>query len=236
VLDRQGTILDVNQSWARFACENDATSPAPVGPGANYLEVCRRRAKNGDASARAALEGIQSVLDGSRELFVLEYPCHAPKEKRWFIMRVIPFSGRKGGVVVSHIDNTRQKMSEIDLRKAFADIEKLKHQLEAETAYLREEIRLEHDYKGIIGQSPAVQYVLYKVEQVAATDTSVLVQGETGTGKELICRAIHSHSLRSQRPLVKVNCAALPANLIENELFGHERGYVISFLRIWLHL
>jgi transcriptional regulator with GAF, ATPase, and Fis domain len=224
VLDRQGTILDVNKSWERFARENAATTQVPSGPGVNYIEVCRRSAENGDALAQAALDGIQSVLDGTRELFFLEYPCDSPKEKRWFMMRVIPFSGRKGGIVVSHLDITQQKMSEIDLRKAFADIERLKDQLEAEKAYLQEEIRLEHGYEDIIGQSAALQYVLYKVEQVAATDTTVLVLGENGTGKELVCRAIHSQSPRKERPLVKVNCAALPANLIESELFGHERG------------
>ena len=100
----------------------------------------------------------------------------------------------------------------------------MKHQLEAETAYLQEEIKLEHNFESIIGKSAALQYVLYKVEQVAATDSAVLVLGETGTGKELISRAIHNNSLRKARPLVKVNCATLPSHLIESELFGHERG------------
>ncbi|MGD9291140.1 MAG: sigma 54-interacting transcriptional regulator [Desulfobacterales bacterium] len=79
-------------------------------------------------------------------------------------------------------------------------------------------------FESIIGNSAAIQYVLFKVEQVAATDTAVLVLGETGTGKELVVRAIHNNSLRNQHPLVKVNCAALPSNLIESELFGHEAG------------
>ncbi|MEE4607953.1 MAG: sigma 54-interacting transcriptional regulator, partial [Desulfobacteraceae bacterium] len=224
VLDRQGVILDVNASWERFARENAAVSRAAVGPGANYLEICRSSAASGDALAATAVEGIQAVLAGTRQQFTLEYPCDAPAEKRWFLMKVIPFSGRNGRALVSHIDITGQKAAEIDLRKAYKDIEHLKNQLEAETSYLQEEIRLEHDHLGIVGQSAAIQYVLYKVEQVAATDTTVLVMGETGTGKELICRAIHSTSLRKGRPLVKVNCATLPANLIESELFGHERG------------
>ena len=100
----------------------------------------------------------------------------------------------------------------------------LKNQMEAETAYLQEEIKLEHDFESIIGNSPAIQHVLFKVGQVADTDTTVLVLGETGTGKELVSRAIHSRSIRNQHPLVKVNCAALPQNLIESELFGHEPG------------
>jgi PAS domain S-box-containing protein len=223
VLDREGNILDVNESWKRFARENDA-GLYRIENGVNYLEVCRQSADSGDKLAQTALEGIQSVLGGSRQHFMLEYPCDSPTEKRWFLMRTIPFYGRKGGAIISHIDITERKLTEIDLRNAYTEIEQLKNQLETETAYLREEIKLEHNFESIIGNSAAIQYVLYKVEQVAETDTNVLVLGETGTGKELISRAIHNRSLRKARSLVKVNCATLPSNLIESELFGHERG------------
>jgi len=114
----------------------------------------------------------------------------------------------------------RKELSE----KALVEITKLKAQLEAETNYLQEELKLEYNHEKIIGKSDGLKSVLHKVEQIASSDTTVLVLGETGTGKELIARAIHSMSLRSGRPLVKVNCAALPANLIESELFGHEKG------------
>ena len=107
---------------------------------------------------------------------------------------------------------------------ALFEIKKLKDQLEAERAYLQEEIKLEYNHENIIGQSDALKYVLYKVEQIAESDTIVLVLGETGTGKELVARAVHGLSLRKNRALVKVNCAALPSNLIESELFGHEKG------------
>jgi chemotaxis protein methyltransferase CheR len=107
---------------------------------------------------------------------------------------------------------------------ALSEIKKLKDQLEAERAYLQEEIKLEYNYENIIGQSDALKYVFYKVEQISGSDTNVLVLGETGTGKELIARAIHGLSSRKDRALVKVNCATLPANLIESELFGHEKG------------
>ena len=107
---------------------------------------------------------------------------------------------------------------------ALVEIQKLKDQLEAEKAYLQEEIKLENNHEKIIGQSDGLKYVLYKVEQIAGSDTTVLILGETGTGKELVARAIHGLSLRKNRALVKVNCATLPANLIESELFGHEKG------------
>ncbi len=107
---------------------------------------------------------------------------------------------------------------------AFFEIEKLKDQLEAERAYLQEEIKLQYNHENIIGQSDVIKYVLYKVEQIAGSNTIVLVLGETGTGKELVARAIHGLSSRKERALVKVNCATLPSNLIESELFGHEKG------------
>jgi len=105
-----------------------------------------------------------------------------------------------------------------------AEIRKLKDQLEAERAYLQEEIKLVYNHEDIVGKSDAINYVFFKVEQIAGTDTNVLILGETGTGKELVARAVHGTSLRKHRTLVKMNCAALPSNLIESELFGHEKG------------
>ncbi|MBI9086613.1 MAG: sigma 54-interacting transcriptional regulator [Desulfobacterales bacterium] len=107
---------------------------------------------------------------------------------------------------------------------ALHEIKQLKEKLEAERTYLQEEIKLEYNHENIIGQSNAINYVFYKIEQIAGTDTNVLVLGETGTGKELVARAIHGLSLRKDRALVKMNCAALPSSLIESELFGHEKG------------
>ena len=111
-----------------------------------------------------------------------------------------------------------------ELQTALTEIYRLKDQLQAENIYLREEIKLEHNFEEIIGQSETLKYLLFRVEKVAPTDATVLILGETGTGKELIARAIHATSQRSDRPLIKVNCAALPAHLIESELFGHEKG------------
>lgn len=118
----------------------------------------------------------------------------------------------------------KRKEHEMSLRKAFKEIKQLKRKIEADYVYLRDELTSEHHFEEIIGQSDKLKAVLRKVEQVAPTDASVLIQGETGTGKELIARAIHHAGKRSERPLIKVNCAALTPNLIESELFGHERG------------
>ncbi len=107
---------------------------------------------------------------------------------------------------------------------AFEEINYLKKQLEQEKTYLLEEINLTDSFQEIIGNTPGIQNVLYKIKQVAPLDATVLIQGETGTGKELIARAIHNLSLRKDQALVKLNCAALPAQLIESELFGHEKG------------
>ena len=100
----------------------------------------------------------------------------------------------------------------------------LKDRLAEENAYLQEEVKLNHHFEEIIGASPQLRRVLHKIEQVAPTPTTVLILGETGTGKELFARAIHHLSDREGRPLVKVNCAALPAGIVESELFGHEKG------------
>ncbi len=114
--------------------------------------------------------------------------------------------------------------SRIELKETMKQLEQATDRLEAENVYLRQEIELTHGFDDIVGQSDAVLRSLQLVEQVAPTRTPVLVHGETGTGKELVARAIHELSDRCDRPLVKVNCAALPATLIESELFGHEKG------------
>jgi PAS domain S-box-containing protein len=121
-------------------------------------------------------------------------------------------------------DIAERKQAEADLKRAVMEVSRLKNQLEEENIYLKEVINLEQNFGEIVGQSDALKYVLFKVEQVAPTETTVLITGETGTGKELVARAIHKASPRRDRPLVKVNCGALSASLIESELFGHEKG------------
>jgi len=107
---------------------------------------------------------------------------------------------------------------------AHEEVRRLRDQLAAENAYLQEEIRSEHNFQEIVGNSQPLRHVLSQVTQVASTDATVLIYGETGTGKELIARAIHARSERRGRPLVKVNCGAISAGLVESELFGHVKG------------
>jgi formate hydrogenlyase transcriptional activator len=121
----------------------------------------------------------------------------------------------------SHNELERQA---VELRTALSEIKTMKDRLEAENIYFREETRMRGRFDNIIGQSDGLKYVLYRAEQVASMNTTVLILGETGTGKDMIAAAIHDMSPRKERPLITVNCAALPANLIESELFGREKG------------
>ncbi len=119
---------------------------------------------------------------------------------------------------------TNQVAVAIENALAFQEIEALKDKLAKEKAYLEDEVRTEHDFGDIVGESKTLRNVLKKVETVAPTDSTALICGETGTGKELIARAVHDLSPRKARTFVKLNCAAIPTGLLESELFGHEKG------------
>jgi len=133
-------------------------------------------------------------------------------------------NGHLVGAVVIFRDVSDRKKAELELRKALEEVEQLRHKLEQENAYLQEEINEGFNSHHIVGRSPAVQQLGQQIQLVAPTVATVLVIGESGTGKELIARAIHSTSDRSSRPLVRVNCAAIPPDLFESEFFGHVRG------------
>jgi formate hydrogenlyase transcriptional activator len=124
--------------------------------------------------------------------------------------------------VVSDISELKQ--TEESLRKALTEILTVKDQLQAENIYFRNEAETRDHFHNMVGQSNAFKYVLYRALQVAPTNATVLILGEIGTGKELIAAAIHQMSSRKDRPLVTGNCAALPPNLVESELFGRENG------------
>lgn len=128
------------------------------------------------------------------------------------------------GTVVIFRDVSQKKADRKKLLEALKEVELLKNRLEMENAYLQEEINSEFNHHQIIGNSMAVQHTIQQIELVAPTDATVLIHGESGTGKELIARAIHEMSLRCQRSLIRVNCAAIPAELFESEFFGHIKG------------
>jgi formate hydrogenlyase transcriptional activator len=122
------------------------------------------------------------------------------------------------------VEISKQVAIALDNSLACEEIKKLKEQLAREKVYLEDEIRTEMQFHDIIGNSNVLRNVLQQVEIVAPTDSTVLIYGETGTGKELIARAVHDLSVRKARAFVKLNCAAIPTGLLESELFGHEKG------------
>jgi PAS domain S-box-containing protein len=184
------------------------------------------------------VDGAMKMFDAafdSREPFRMEYRLRRyDGSYRWVIDSGTPRFSAEGdflGYIGSSVDITDRKESEAALvyahealENAYAEVNQLKTQLQEENIYLQEEIKLQQNFGEIVGASDALKYVLFKIEQVAPTDSTVLITGETGTGKELVARAIHTASTRRDRPMVKVNCAALSPSLIESELFGHEKG------------
>ncbi|MEA3410200.1 MAG: sigma 54-interacting transcriptional regulator [Pseudomonadota bacterium] len=140
-------------------------------------------------------------------------------------------NGRLAGAVVVFKDISERKRAEGDLRRAYVDVALMKERLEAENVYLQEEIKVSQNFAGIVGGSHAIKQVLRQIELVAPTDASVLITGESGTGKELIACAIHEQSQRNERPLIRVNCAAIPRDLFESEFFGHVKGAFTGAVR-----
>ena len=135
------------------------------------------------------------------------------------------------GVTYTVMDISDRKKAENDLLKALDEVQSLKNRLQAENIYFQEEIRQEQNLEFIVGHSDALKNIYDMIRQVAATDASVLIQGETGTGKELIARAIHEQSARHDRPIIKVNCASIPRELFESEFFGHVKGAFTGAVR-----
>ena len=142
----------------------------------------------------------------------------------WSTVDLFDSSGTLCGAVGIGADLTDRVEAEEARDQALAELKRLKDRLAEENLYLRAEVLSSHGFEEMIGESDALRYVLHRVEQVAGTDATVLIEGETGVGKELVARAVHTKSGRTEAAFIKVNCAALPANLIESELFGHERG------------
>jgi chemotaxis protein methyltransferase CheR len=177
---------------------------------------------------RPVWEAFQAKALTAKTPASLEYQIHTPAgETRWVEQTNNPVhleGALSAGTRGSIRDITARKQSELDLKQAYQEIGVLKDQLEAENTYYREKIQSVEGSSELLGQSDPMKYLLFRIRQVAPSETTVLIQGETGTGKELVAEAIHSLGPRKERALVKVNCAALPPGLAESELFGHEKG------------
>lgn len=224
VLGTDGKIVLVNDAWERFSRQEDVGTLKSLSVGANYLRACSRAAEEGESSAQQAFIAITSVLDGTKEMAEFEYPSPTPEGIRWFIATILPVRRGQCGVVVCHTDVTELKTTELRLRDTLEEVNRLKDAFREENIYLRGELASAHEFDEIIGESQPLREVLALVGRVAGTDSTVLLLGETGTGKELFARAIHERSHRADGPLIRVNCAALPSGLIESELFGHVKG------------
>jgi PAS domain S-box-containing protein len=203
----------------RFTDYTGLTAPECLGDG--WLSAIHT-----DDRSRTVAMWDRSV--GTGEPFEIEYRLRrADGEYRWFRARAVPMQPDEDAAsrwfgVATDIDDS--KRAEESLRAALAEVRRLKDRLETENVYLQEQIETEHGFEEIVGRSPALRRVLTQVEQVAPGDTTVLITGETGTGKELLARAIHKLSPRRDRALITVNCGAISPGLVESELFGHEKG------------
>src|SRR5467141_3033728 len=175
--------------------------------------------------------GEQVAPEEARQVHAeaLESGCALPLISRGRTLGVLTLGSRvENSVSPEDVDFLLQAAGQVAIAienaLAYREIAELKDKLSQEKLYLEDEIRGEMDFEGIVGQSSALRHVLNLVETVAPSDSTVLLLGETGTGKELIARAIHERSRRKERTFVKLNCAAIPTGLLESELFGHERG------------
>jgi len=169
---------------------------------------------------RQVLQTGEPIIDG----FVKATTPANPTTPRTYMHNYSPDRSANGDVVgvLCVVQDVTEATK--NLEGALVEIEHLRAQLEAEADYLREDLKREHHFDEIVGSSKAMVATLQKVEQVAKTDATVLLLGETGTGKELLAHALHARSNRKNRPLVRIDCTTLPASLIESELFGHEKG------------
>jgi transcriptional regulator with GAF, ATPase, and Fis domain len=222
VLDEAGRVVAVNEAWTRSR-RRQRYPQETLSAGTDYLERIERAA-GGDPRGALIVSGIRSVLSGEKERFEGRYPYPDPAGDRAYLLTATPRSGGNGGGVVVYTDVTELQETKRRLERSLAELRELKERLEAENVVLQQQARRAQGFDELVGTSAALGRVLTQVEQVAPTDAPVLLLGETGTGKDMVARALHERSRRRERPLVTVNCAALPATLVESELFGYEKG------------
>ncbi|MDP2754305.1 MAG: sigma 54-interacting transcriptional regulator, partial [Nitrospirota bacterium] len=201
----------------------------------DYLPVLVITAQPGH-KLRALKEGVRDFISKPLDLVEVRLRIRNMLEMRLLYKKLDSYNReleqtvqeRTGALIKANAQLTREidghLKTEGSLQDALTEIKQLQNRLEAENMYLQQEVAREYNFGEIIGQSNALSHVFLRVEQVAPMNATVLLLGETGTGKGVVARAIHSSSARKNRPLITVNCTALPANLIESELFGRERG------------
>ena len=199
-----------------------------VMPGIDGFETCRRLKANA-ASADIPVIFMTSLNDPGNKLkgFELGAVDYVTKPFQHEVVVARVTTHLKLRRLQKELEQTNQSL-EKRVAERTSELESLRQQLEKENVYLQEEIKDHYNFESVIGNSDGIRNVFDKVNQVAEFDASVLIGGETGTGKELIARAIHEKSKRSKRPLIKVNCASLAENLVESDLFGHEKGAFTS--------
>jgi PAS domain S-box-containing protein len=211
-----GTLTFVNGAYARYF---DQTPEALVGK--SFWPLIPEAAH---AKSREFLASITP----QHPVASIEHPVLTPggeiRWQQWTDRAIFDVDGQVIEYQAVGRDITDRKRAEDDAAAAHEEIKRLKERLEADNVYLRNEVKLKYNHDAVVGRSAAIRAVLRDVERVASTGSTVLLVGETGTGKELIARAIHNRSPRHDRPMVTVNCAALPSALIESEIFGREEG------------
>ncbi len=201
--------------------------------GKTHHDYCRKR-KYPIAIADKRQAVIEDCVTGKEAITFEEVWTDKQGRRRNYVRTFSPVLD--DGDNVTHVlaygqEITQLKKAEHELRQALVDVEALKDRLHAENLYLQEEIKTDHNFEEIVGRSIAIQNVLDAIETVAPTQANVVITGETGTGKELVARAVHALSPRKDKPLIKVNCASIPRELFESEFFGHVRGAFTGAVR-----
>jgi PAS domain S-box-containing protein len=227
-LDLLGRVTFLNPAAARLTGHGDEELI-----GQSMHELIHHTHQNGCRFERTACPIYAALRDGAVH--------HAADELFWrkdgtsfpvrYTSTPIHRDGQLAGAVVVFQDITEHKRAQRELHAALREVQALKEQVQAHNAvlqernvYLQEEIERAHDFGEIVGRSAPIRAAFEMVQQIASSDATVLIQGESGTGKELFARAVHELSPRKKGPLVKINCAAMSASLVESELFGHEKG------------
>lgn len=216
-VDAEGRITAVSNHWlAKLGYQRNEVI------GRSILEFItdesRRSLTDGRLKEFISQGNVQNVprqmVTKSGEILDVLLSARAERDEQDRVVRLL----------VASKDVTERNRAEAKLREAYGEIARLKEELERERDYLREEVNVSMNFGRIVGESPALAAMLARIEAVAGTPASVLIVGETGSGKELVAHAIHARSRRADGPLVKVNCAAIPDELFESEFFGHVRG------------